>query len=97
MLTFLKSFCSGRDLKEENQSWDDAMEKHKFSDQEHQWMDNFMLRYECLDARNDYHAQRQQDQLDPIWDDTLYSEDSNVMHEMGDMDSEDVTISDVLG
>jgi hypothetical protein len=97
MLTLFKPFRSGKDLKNENESWDDAMEKHNFSDQERQWMDNFMLRHECLDARDDYHSERQLEQLDPTWDDTLYGDDSNTMHEIGDMDAGDGLVSNVIG
>ena len=56
-----------------------------------------MLHHECLDACDDYHFQRQQNQLDPSWDDTLYGEDGNTMGEMGEMDCGDDTVSDLIG
>ncbi len=46
------------DLKLELQNWSEALHNHKFSDKFIQLMDNFNLRYECSDARDDFAAQR---------------------------------------
>jgi hypothetical protein len=57
MLTLFKPWRSGFDLKPKNEIWDDTFRSHKFTQQQIQLMDNFNLRYECLDARDDFHAQ----------------------------------------
>ena len=58
MLTLFKPWRRGRDLKESIQtSWDDTFNEHGFRNQEVQLMKNFNIRYECLDARDDFRAQ----------------------------------------
>jgi Helitron helicase-like domain at N-terminus/PIF1-like helicase len=58
MLTLFKPWRRGRDLKESLQaSWDGTFNEHEFRSQEVQLMKNFNIRYECLDARDDYRAQ----------------------------------------
>ena len=57
MLTLFKPWRSGRQLKSEKQTWDDAFNAHIFSQREEQIMKNFNIKYECLDARDDYRAQ----------------------------------------
>ena len=56
MLTLFKPWRSGHDLKNENQTWDEAFKLHRFSDQQEQIMKNLNIKYECLDARDDYRA-----------------------------------------
>lgn len=59
-LTMLALFCpwrSGLQLKEHSQSWDDAFVNHKFTERQLAVMDHFNLRYECMDARDDFHSQ----------------------------------------
>jgi len=51
MLVLFKPWRSGLQLKTQDQSWDDAFESHHFLQQHVVMMDNFNLRYECLDAR----------------------------------------------
>ncbi len=58
MLTVFKPWRNGMDLKPELQNWSEALHNHKFSDKFIQLMDNFNLRYECSDARDDFAAQR---------------------------------------
>lgn len=58
MLTLFKPWRTGMDLKPETQNWSEAIHYHKFSDKFNQLMDNFNLRYECADARDDFAAQR---------------------------------------
>ena len=60
MLTLFKPWRSGKDLKDEAESWDQAFTDHEFSEREVQIMNNFNLRYECLDARDDFSAQLRQ-------------------------------------
>ncbi len=58
MLTLFKPWRSGMDLKPETQNWSEVFHKYTFSDKFLQLMDNFNLRYECSDARDDFAAQR---------------------------------------
>jgi len=57
MLTFFKPWRNGKDLKANNETWDEAFEKYSFKAQEKQMIKNFNLRYECLDARDDFHSE----------------------------------------
>ncbi len=60
MLIFFKPWRSGKDLKGEEDTWDLAFTTYEFTDRQNSIMNNFQLRYECNDARDDYHAQRKQ-------------------------------------
>jgi hypothetical protein len=58
MLTLFKPWRHGRDLKKSmSVSWDDEFNTHAFKEEELAMMKNFNIRYECLDARDDYRAQ----------------------------------------
>src|SRR6267378_1215439 len=57
MLTLFKSWQTGKDLKLEDQSWDDAFRTHMFNTRQLDVMKYLNVRYECLDARDDYAAQ----------------------------------------
>src|SRR5882762_5085314 len=57
MLRLFKSWRTGKDLKLEDQSWDDAFRTHMFNTRQLDIMKYFNVRYECLDARDDYAAQ----------------------------------------
>ena len=57
MLTLFKPWRSGLELKMQEQSWDDAFIAHRFSARQNNIMRNLNIRYECLDARDDFHAQ----------------------------------------
>jgi len=57
MLTLFKPWRSGKDLKQEDYSWDETFNNHKFTDHQSQLIKNFNIRYECNDARDDYSAQ----------------------------------------
>ncbi|KAI3998122.1 hypothetical protein K525DRAFT_146664, partial [Schizophyllum commune Loenen D] len=54
MLTLFCPWRRGRDLKRDGYSWDHAFRDYKFNERQSQLMDNFNLRYECGDARDDY-------------------------------------------
>ena len=73
MLTFFKPWRTGNDLKALNTTWDEEFNKYKFTTQQNQLMNNFNIRYECLDARDDYRAQMKKG-VDPLfvgnWEDT---------------------------
>jgi hypothetical protein len=57
MLAFFRPWRTGKDLKYETQSWDEAFNKYQFTLQQQKIMKYFNVRYECLDARDDYAAQ----------------------------------------
>ena len=58
MLTIFKPWRSGLDLKRSRMAaWDEEFASHVFKDSELAIMKNFNIRYECLDARDDYRAQ----------------------------------------
>jgi uncharacterized protein DUF6570/helitron helicase-like protein/PIF1-like helicase len=57
MLTLFKPWRTGHDLKSAEETWEQAFNKHIFSPAQKNLMSNFNLRYECLDARDDYSAQ----------------------------------------
>jgi hypothetical protein len=58
--TMLTLFCPWRTdlcIKQPCQSWESAFNTYQFLPRQKQLMSNFNLRYECLDARDDFHAQ----------------------------------------
>ena len=57
MLTLFQPWRSGHCLKRPLQLWDDAFRIYSFTDHQRRLMRNFNLRYECLDTRDDFHAQ----------------------------------------
>jgi hypothetical protein len=57
MLTLFKPWRNGLDLKSKAESWDDAFLSHRFSPCQVDLMKDMNIRYECLDARDDFHAQ----------------------------------------
>jgi len=56
MLTLFKPWRSGKMLKKEGQTWDQAFLAYRFNNRDKEIMNNFNLRYECLDARDDFHS-----------------------------------------
>ena len=56
MLTLFKPWRNGKDLKNINQTWAEAFASYEFKTESNRTMNNFNLRYECLDERDDYHA-----------------------------------------
>ncbi|KAJ3773253.1 hypothetical protein FB446DRAFT_642002, partial [Lentinula raphanica] len=57
MLVLFSPWRSGKDLKSEHQSWHDAFISHEFPPHTKIYMQNMNLRYEALDARDDFRAQ----------------------------------------
>jgi hypothetical protein len=57
MLTLFKPWRTGHNLKSADETWEEVFNKHVFSPTQKNLMSNFNLRYECLDARDDYSAQ----------------------------------------
>jgi hypothetical protein len=54
MLTLFKPWRHGKNLKEDDQSWDEAFTNFKFTPCQNELMKFFNIRYECNDARDDY-------------------------------------------
>ena len=54
MLTLLKLWRHGKNLKEDNQSWDEAFTNYKFTSCQIELMKFFNIHYECNDARDDF-------------------------------------------
>src|SRR3984885_14883713 len=54
MLTLFKPWRHGKNLKEDDQSWDEAFTNYKFTPRQIELMKFFNIRYECNDARDDY-------------------------------------------
>ena len=82
MNIFFKPWHTGNDLKALNATWDEEFSKYKFTAQQNQFIQNFNIRYECLDARDDYHAQMKMG-VDPLfvgnWEDTN-NDNENTKH-----------------
>ncbi|KAK0430068.1 hypothetical protein EV421DRAFT_1893638 [Armillaria borealis] len=63
MLTLFKPWRCGMDLKTSENTWDHTFTLFMFEPWHIKLMSYFNLRYECLDAKDDYHAQLKQDTL----------------------------------
>ena len=57
MLTIFKPWRSSAHLKAVDQTWDDAFNGYSFPERESELISNLNLRYECLDARDDFRAE----------------------------------------
>src|SRR6266508_4227302 len=58
MLSLFKPWRKGTDLKSDAcVTWHEAFEQHKFSEEQKTLIQNFHIKYECLDSRDDYRAQ----------------------------------------
>jgi len=64
MLTLFKPWRTGYDLKNANETWEQAFDKYSFSSEQQDLMSHFNLRYECLDARDDYSAKMKESNKD---------------------------------
>jgi hypothetical protein len=106
MLTLFKPWRTGLDLKCTDNMWDDAFKKFIFSDRQKSIMANMNIRYECLDARDDFHAQMKKGEiLMPSWmedDNTLWNDLEQTIADdcLDTADTEiipDIHISTVIG
>ena len=57
ILTLFKSWRSGKDLKSENYSWDETFTEYQFTFRQLEIIKYFIIRYECLDAWDNYSKQ----------------------------------------
>ena len=57
MLTIFKPWRNASQLKMVHQNWDDAFTSYSFPERESELISNLNLRYECHDARDDFHAE----------------------------------------
>ncbi|KAH7880293.1 uncharacterized protein C8R40DRAFT_1026129, partial [Lentinula edodes] len=57
MLVLFHPWRTGEDLKSKEQSWHEAFENYDFNPQCLLYMKNMNVRFECLDAQDDYRAQ----------------------------------------
>ena len=68
MLVLFKPWRQGTDLKAGDQLWNDEFQEYSFSEEQVWYMHNFNVRYECLDARDDYRAQIKKTGQDNHWE-----------------------------
>src|SRR5258705_10285797 len=54
MLTLFKPWRHGKNLKDDDQSWDEAFTNYNFTPRQTELMKFFNIRYECNDARDNY-------------------------------------------
>jgi hypothetical protein len=87
MLTLFKPWRSGLDLRTKLNSWDETFMLHGFSIRQLELMKNMNIRYECLDARDDFHAQLKKGAISemPGW----IESDSGVLNDFDQMAVDD--------
>jgi hypothetical protein len=66
MLTFFKPWRLGTNIKAKSDSWDKTFVNHEFTRQQLDIMKYMNVRYECLDAHDDYSAKRKKEGKDNI-------------------------------
>ncbi|KAF8702360.1 hypothetical protein AX14_014404 [Amanita brunnescens Koide BX004] len=77
MLALFKPWRSGLDLKPKHKSWDETFNEHKFTPRQEQIMSNFHIKYECLNARDDFHAQMKAGSGQNGWHLSLWDDNGN--------------------
>ena len=86
MLALFKPWRSGLDLRCKSNSWDEAFLLHDFSARQLEVMKNMNIRYECLDARDDFHAQMKKGtKVMPSWAES----DSRIFDDLDQMAIDD--------
>ena len=86
MLALFKPWRSGLDLRCKTISWDEAFLSHDFSARQLEIMRNMNIRYECLDARDDFHAQMKKgSKVMPSWPES----DSRIFDDLDQMAIDD--------
>jgi hypothetical protein len=66
MLTLFKPWRSGKDLKAKMETWDKSFMTQDFNKRQMEIMKFFNVRYECLDARDDYSTKHDKEDTDKI-------------------------------
>ncbi|KAF5328907.1 hypothetical protein D9611_014251 [Ephemerocybe angulata] len=57
MLTLFSPWRVATDLRSSAEDWESAFDRHSFAPRHLKIIQNFMIRHECYDSRDDYHAQ----------------------------------------
>ena len=84
-------------MKSADSTWDDTFHSHDFTSRQQELMRNFNLRYECVDAQDDYSAKLKKDEeesgLFPSWasSDVLKDLEQNMFVEYDDDNSDILT------
>lgn len=89
MLTLFSPWRKGTDLRDPANSWAQAYDSYRFTERDQRLMRFFNIRYECLDSRDDFHAQRKAKPeksgwLDPRLAEEMTDRPSDLSH--GDVD-----------
>ena len=94
MLTLFKPWRRGTDLKKPEKQWDAAFQEHEFTPDQERYMHNFNVRYECLDARDDYRAQMMKD-ANSIVGSWVKENDIEIDDELHGMGLEEIQLDDL--
>ena len=94
MLTLFRPWRRGTDLKKPEQLWDTAFQEYSFTPEQERYMRNFNVRYECLDARDDYRSQMMKD-ANPIAGSWLKDSDGEIEDEPHSAGLEDIQFDDL--
>ena len=95
MLVLFKPWRKGTDLKSADKLWDEEFQQHSFSEEERRYLCNFNVRYECLDARDDYQAQMKKagDMIIGSWDnDDVHEVDMMMVFKVSALTSSNLTM-----
>lgn len=88
LLTLFRLWRHGKDLRHEDESWEDAFCRFSFTPHPQELMKFFNLRYECLDAWDDFHAELKKGEDNYLlgeMDNDIYDDNSHIY----DLQSED--------
>ena len=91
MLVLFKPWQKPLSLKMEKNTWDETFLKHKFTNRQLELIRNFNIKYECLDACDDYNAQ-----MRDSGDNTFFPHGAEVENEKHDFDPDLFTKSNDL-
>ena len=81
MLVLFKPWREPLNLKIQKNTWNETFLKHKFTNRQLELMKNFNIKYECLDARDDYNAQMRNSD-----DNTFFPYGTEIENEKDDFD-----------
>src|SRR6202047_314100 len=93
MLTLFKPWRHGKNLKEDDQSWDEAFTNYKFTPRQTELMKFFNIHYECNDARDDYSKLlKQKNATDGVFPHWFGSDDNDHFDDDSYNDGDDFTV-----